>query len=138
MTNSIDAHVEFSYRGETYSLSVTIDLDPMTEPDASPPPVHEILARKNGIDTYSYLYEVMQEEEIRFDNAHGLAADFLVDGAFDMKAFFTRIREKKIHDLLQTIVAREMGIDDLAQHPALRNALSQAYFLGQNAAKPGA
>lgn len=129
--NSIDAHVEFSFKGESYSLSATIELDDFSAPGASLPSLHAILARKHGIDTYSYLYEVMQEEEIHFDNAQGLAADFLADGDFDLDAFVARRQELKTLDLLQAIATRELGIDDLAQHHALKNALFQAYELGR-------
>lgn len=132
MKNSIDAHIDFSFKGETYSLFTTIELNKFLEPGASLPSIHAILARKHGIDTYSYLYEVMQEEEIRFENAQGLAADFLKNGAFDLEAFFIGLQEKKTFDLLQAIATRELGIDNLEQHPALKNALLQAYALGKD------
>ncbi|MDP2785253.1 MAG: hypothetical protein Q8O38_11765 [Sulfurimicrobium sp.] len=131
MKNSIDAHVEFSFKGETYSLFATIELDDFLEFDASLPSLHAILARKNGIDTYSYLYEVMQQEEIRFDNAHGLAADFLTGGEFDLEAFVARQQELKTFGLLQAIATHELGINDLEQHRELKNALFQAYKLGR-------
>jgi hypothetical protein len=133
MKNSIDAHIDFSFKGETYSLFSTIDLSEFLEPGASLPSVHAILARMHGIDTYSYLYEVMLEEEIHFDNAQGLAADCLADGTFDLEAFFTGARKKKTLDLLQAIATSELGIDDLEQHPALKNALLQSYRLGNPA-----
>lgn len=131
MKNSIDAHIEFSFKGETYSLLETIDLDNFPELGASQPSLHAILARKHGIDTYSYLYEVMEEEEIRFDNPQGLAADFLTDGEFDLEAFFVGRQRLKTFSQLQAIAARELGIDDLVQHPEIKNALSQAYELGR-------
>ncbi len=132
MKNSIDAHIDFSFKGETYSLFSTIELNKFLEPGASLPSVHAILARMHGIDTYSYLYEVMQEEEIRFDNAQGLATDYLSEGVFDLEAFFTGARKKKTLGLLQAIATSELGIDDLEQHPALKNALLQAYHLGNS------
>lgn len=133
MKNSIDAHVEFSFKGKTFTPFATIDLDSLLEQGGSFPSIHALLAERNGIDTYSYLYEVMQEEEIRFDNAQGSAADFLVDGNFDIGAFAARWKENRIIGLLQTVAARELGIDRLEQHPALRNALLQAYRLGKDA-----
>ena len=131
MKNSIDAHIEFSFKGETYSLLATIDLDNFPELGASQPSLHAILARKHGIDTYSYLYEVMEQEEIRFDNPQGLAADFLTDGEFDLEAFSAGRQRLKMLGQLQAIATRELGIDDLAQHPELKNALTQAYELGR-------
>jgi hypothetical protein len=132
MKNSIDAQIEFSFKGETYSLSSSIDLDELIELEQSFPSFHAILARDNNIDTYSYLYEVMLETEIRFDHAQGIAADFLRDGDFNREAFMAAWQENRTLDLLQPIAARELGIADLDQHQGLKNALVQAYKLGRN------
>lgn len=131
MKNSIDAHVEFSFKGESYSLLTTIELDEFPEPEASRPSLHAILARKHGIDTYSYLYEVMEEEEIRFDNPQGLADEFFTDGEFDLEAFIARKQELKTLGQLQAIATQQLAIDDLEQHPELKKALFQAYNLGR-------
>lgn len=131
MPNSIDAHVEFSFKGETHYLSATIELDEFLGPGATLPSIHALLAGKNGIDTYSYLYEVMLEEEIRFDNAQGLAAEFLTDGEFDLDAYFIGLQEQKTLSLLQAIATRELDVADFDQQPALKNALLQAYNLGK-------
>lgn len=131
MKNSIDAHVEFSFRGEIYTPSATIALDELMAQHGSVPLLHAFLAEQNGIDTYSYLYEAMQEEPILFSNAQGLAADFLIDGHFDASAFAARWQENRVLGLLQAIARRELGIDHLEQHPELRQALLQAYSLGK-------
>lgn len=132
MKNSIDAHVEFSFKGETYTPFATIDLDSLLEQGRSLPSIHALLAERNGIDTYSYQYEVMQEEEICFANAQGLAADFLTDGSFDSEAFVACWQENRIIGRLQAIATRELGIDRLEQHPQIREALLQAYRLDRN------
>ena len=133
MKNSIDAHIEFSFKGETYSLTSHIDLEQFMEHEHSFPSFHARLARDNKIDTYSYLYEVMLETEIRFANAQGLASDFLSDGDFNQGAFITAWRDNKVLALLQPIAARELDIANLDQHQKLKNALVQAYNLGRNA-----
>jgi hypothetical protein len=131
MKNSIEAHIEFSFKGETYALASHIDLDQLMEHEQSFPSFHAILARDNKIDTYSYLYEVMLETEIRFANAQGIAADFLGDGEFDQEGFISAWQESKVLTLLQPIAARELGIANLDQHQGLKNALIQAYKLGR-------
>lgn len=131
MKNTIDVHVEFDFKGESYSPSATIDLDSFLESNRSFPLCHAILADENGIDTYSYLYEAMQQTEIQFDNAQGLAAEFLKDGIFDEAAFIAKWHANRAVQLLQPIVKRELGIDDLEQHAGLKNALIQAYELGK-------
>jgi hypothetical protein len=129
--NRIDAHIEFSFRGESYDLSSTLDLDRVLEKYLTLPSLHLVLAIEHGIDTYSYLYEVMQEEDIRFDNAQGIAADFLNDdGIFDLDGYTTHWGESHRIAPLQIIAQQEMGIEDLDQHPQLKSALLRAYQLG--------
>jgi len=132
MKNSIDAHVEFSFKGESYAPFATIILDELLEHHGAIPPLHAILAEKHGIDTYSYLYEVMEQAEIVFDNAQGLATEFLINGIFDAEAFAARWQENRILCRLQAIAASELGIDQLEQHQALQNALLQAYRAGKS------
>lgn len=132
MKNSIEAQIEFSFKGETYSLSSLIDLDELMEHDDHLfPSFHAILARDNGIDTYSYLYEVMLETDIRFDHAQGIAADFLRNGDFNQDAFMAAWQENRVLALLHPIAERELGVADLDQHQGLKNALFQAYNLGR-------
>lgn len=131
MKNSIDVHIEFSFKGKAYSLTSNIDLDQLVEHEQSFPSFHAILARDNKIDTYSYLYEVMLETEIRFANARGIAADFLSDGDFNQEAFITAWQENRMLALLQPIATRELGIANLDQHQGLKSALVQAFNLGK-------
>ena len=133
MTNSIDAHIEFSFKGETYDLSSTLNLDRILDKYIDPPSLHHVLAVENGINTYSYLYEVMEVEEIEFSNATGLAMQFLHDGVFDLEGFAAQRGESELLDSLQAIALREMGIENLDQHPQLKNALIKAYQLGMEA-----
>ncbi|MCK9200171.1 MAG: hypothetical protein M0P59_12685 [Gallionella sp.] len=131
--NRIDAHIEFSFKGESYDLSSTLDLDRVLEKYLTLPSLHIVLAVEHGIDTYSYLYEVMQEEEIRFDNAQGMAVDFLKDGVFDLDGYTARWGVSNLTAPLQIIVQQEMGIENLEQHPQLKSALLRAYQLGMEA-----
>ncbi|HEX5363454.1 MAG TPA: hypothetical protein VFW59_04245 [Gallionella sp.] len=133
MINRIDAHIEFSFKGESHELSSTLDLDRVLEKYLTLPSLHLVMAVEHGIDTYSYLYEVMQEEDIRFDNAQGLAADFLVDDVFDMAGYAAQRDQSQANTSLQAIALQEMGIEDLEQHPRLKNALLRAYQLGLEA-----
>lgn len=131
--NLIDAHIEFSFKGETYSLTSTLDLDRMLDKYIEPPSLHHVLAVEHGINTYSYLYEVMEVEEIEFDNPKGLAVQFLHDGVFDLEGFAAHWGESHRIAPLQIIAQQEMGIEDLDRHPQLRSALLRAYQLGVEA-----
>lgn len=132
MKNSIDAHIEFSFKGEVHTHSATIELDDLHLPIDSLEPIYQTVAQKNGIDTYSYLYEVMLDADIHFDNPQGFAQEFLHDGNFDFAAFAANAKEHGILMRLQEIAARELGVERLEQNPPLKNALYQAYRLGKN------
>lgn len=131
MKNSIDAHIEFSFKGESYSLISTLDLDQLLAQHGTLPAIHALLAKEHGIDTYSYLYEVMQDAEIEYENAQGIATDFLSDKDFNQSAFITAWKESGALALLQPIALHELDIADLNQHPKIKNALIQAFNLGQ-------
>lgn len=131
MKNCIEAHVDFSFKGEDYSLSSTIDLDKLLEHHDSVPSLHALLAKEHGIDTYSYLYEVMQEADIEFRDAQGIARDFLTNGEFDLAAMEADWNNLRILRLLEPIASLTLGIDNLNQHEALKNALIIAYNLGR-------
>jgi hypothetical protein len=131
MNNSIEAGVEFSYQGEHYLYTTVLDLEHLLRQHETLPSIHVTLARQHGVDTYSYLYEVMQEEEIVFSNPQGLAADYVINGEFDLAALEANWQTAKAGLLLQPIAAQQLGISDLEQHPALKNALIAAYQLGR-------
>ncbi len=133
MKNSIDATVEFSFKGEDFTYTTCIDLDQMFLRHDAMPSIHSILAKQHGIDTYSYLFEVMQDAQIEFSSPRGYATDYLTDGQFDPAALTANWQIAKAAALLQPIAKTELGITDLNLHPALKRALLAAYNLGRNA-----
>ncbi|MCP3662218.1 MAG: hypothetical protein GY696_06945 [Gammaproteobacteria bacterium] len=133
MNNSIDAWVEFSFKGKFYKPKSTIDLDRYLEQRGTLPPLHGILATENGIDTYSYLYEVMEQADVQFDNPRGVAEECLVDGHFDIPTMERRWREYRVLEQLQTLASLALGVDDLEQNPELKQVLVSAYELGRQA-----
>ncbi|HHI92304.1 MAG TPA: hypothetical protein ENK04_02145 [Gammaproteobacteria bacterium] len=135
--NTINASIEFHYQGELYAASAHIDLDQLMKSHAVLPSLHHILASKMGIDQYSYQYEMLLAEDIRFAQAQGIAAQYLQDGHFDTNGFMNAWRENQMLAQLQAIATRLLGIDDLEQQPALKNALLEAYQTGRDATVRG-
>ena len=131
MKNSITAHIEFSFKGETHALTSQLDLDALLSGNKILPSLYEFFAREHHIDTISYLYEVMQVADFEFSNAQGLAANFLRGSDFDAAGFASLWQEQQIVTLLQPIAKRELNIDDLTQQTNIKNALVQAYKLGK-------
>jgi hypothetical protein len=131
--NTIDVRSEFSFKGEEYVLVATLDLDWILERRIDPDSLHQWLAQEHGIDTYSYLFEVMEVDPVVFENPRGLAVHFHDAGGFDFENYAQAHRLERVLNALQNIAAREMAIDDLTQHPQLQQALLQAYQLGTEA-----
>lgn len=129
--NRIDAVIEFSYQGQTYKAMASIDLDGLMQNHAQLPDLYQYLAQHNGIDTYSYLYEVMEAHPIEYTNATGLAQLCLHNGQFDLADFQLRWQQEQELNILAQIAYSHLGIEDLEQNPELKAALLEAYSMGK-------
>lgn len=133
MKNRFTVTLEFSYKGESFELQADVDLDECMAKLNTIPDLHDLIARQNGIDAYSYQYEVLTSEELQFSGVQGFAADFIHESEFDAAGFAERWHEEQIGLIAAGIAQRVMGISDLAAQPALKQALLEAYRAGQSA-----
>ena len=133
MKNSVRAMLAFSFKGETHTLESVLDIDKLAQRYQDTPPLHRLIAEDNQIDHYSYQFEVLELEEIEFDQPTGTAMPFLADGQFDFEAYFKHHKKLIRDNQLQAIANSELGIADLADHPQLKTALEKAYQLGLTA-----
>lgn len=131
MKNRIEAHIAFSYQGKDYDLTSTIDLDTMMKNQKEFPDFHMMLAQQNSVDTYSYLYEVMESHEITFSNATGIAKSCLTNYQFDLENFKKLWQEDVAFTTLQRIANKHLSITDLNQQPKLKDALLEAFMEGK-------
>ncbi len=138
--NKIVASVSFHFKGKLYSPEATIDLDHLmtTQHGGSDKlsSIHPLLAKKNGIDLYSYEYEIMLEEPVQFSEATGIATEHLCDGQFFIDDFEKAWREEKICGYIQPIAKQYLAIDNLTEHPDLEKALTACFLEGQNKSFP--
>jgi len=132
MKSSIEISAQFDFRGETFTPVITLDLDRLMQSGERMPDYHQLLANENGIDLYSYEYEVLESSELRFGQAKGLAAAFVDNGEFDFEGFRRHWLEQRELEALATVAQRHLGVDELAQQPSLRDALLEAYRLGKS------
>jgi hypothetical protein len=130
-SNTIRARLTLSFKGETYELDSVIDLDGcLAEPDEAPN-FHQLLAKAAGIDPYSYLYEVLESQEIEFSDATGVAARSCRDGRFDWNRFEQDLSEERDWQAVRAIAERIMGTRDWDAEPAPKAALLAAYRAGK-------
>jgi hypothetical protein len=147
MKHSIVFSVKFSFQGVDYEPFSQVDLGQLLDQSKQLPSLHLLIANENNIDTYSYLYEVMEQSEIICSNPTGLAIDFINDQRFDNEGFVKEFSTFQLQEKLQQIVYEEMSDDnlngsfllgklqgtlDLADNKPLKNALLKAYQLGIN------
>jgi hypothetical protein len=126
--NTIRARLEFSFKSEDIALESIIDLDRCD--DEATPNFHQWLARAGNIDPYSYQYEVLESEEIAFDQPTGLAVACCAEGGFDWTAFVTLRQEARDLDVVRAVARQTLGIDDLDAKSLLKTALLAAYRAG--------
>ena len=142
MKNEIVASVEFYFKGECYSPEIIIDLDQLMKSSQEDHDrlalIYVKLAKEGNIDTYSYQYEMMLGETIKFNKATGVAANYCQDGVFSMDDFENAWHDNTILNHIQTIAKQYLAIDDLTKNPDLKNALMEAFLAGKHEGKkPG-
>jgi len=84
-----------------------------------------------GIDSYSYLHEVLEAHEIEFSDATGVAARSCRDGRFDWIQFEQDRREEQDWQRVRAIAGKTMAARDLDADPELKAALLAAYRAGK-------
>ncbi len=132
MKNSITATIEFDFKGERFAPSLVIDLDSQMQAIGKLPNFHGLIAAANNIGIHSYEYEMLLSEEIKITDAEGIIKDYIVDGVLDAETFESVWLEHKALEEIQTIVAKNMDINDLQQHPEFIKTLLDVYKAGQD------
>jgi len=128
--NKITATIEFNFKGEYITASTELNLDELLQQHRTLPPLHQLLATINNIDSYSYEYEVLLSEEIQFSHAQGPVADFLTNNQFDQIGFEHYWHEQALLQKLAPIIKQQLDIDDINQHPKLKSVIISAYKIG--------
>lgn len=131
MKNIVTATIKFSFKGKNHEPSLTLDLNNYLRTSGIFPNLYPLIAKENDFDMYSYEYEMMQVEEITYSDAQGLIENFITDDKLDIEGFTTAYMEERTLEKLVLITERHMMINDLSEHPELKQALLEAYQLGK-------
>ncbi|NWF39857.1 hypothetical protein F3F96_11995 [Mariprofundus sp. NF] len=131
MKNSLQATLEFDFRGERFTPSITVDLDSAIIRNGHLEKLYDMLATSIGLDSYRYEYDVMVMQEITFSEPTGLACEFICDGKFDFDGFALQWARQQIITAVQPIAEKHLNISDLAQHKDIQAALIECYQAGQ-------
>jgi hypothetical protein len=131
MKNIVTASIHFSFKGKRHSPAITIELDKHLLSTGKFPNLYPLIAKANNFDMYSYEYEMMQAEPIKFSDAQGLVENYIVDGQLNLDAFESAWHENKTLEKLLQIAEQHLEINDFSQHPDLKAALLEAYNAGK-------
>lgn len=130
--NQVTARIEFFFKGKKFTPSAQLNIDKLLQTTDKLPALHDLLAKENGIDCYSYEYEVMLLENIKYEDPQGIISNFIDNGELDIQAFESKWKELKIWNSLQKIAQKHLNIEVLEQQHGLKEALFEAYQLGHN------
>ena len=136
MKNSITVKIPFWFKGELFEPSVAFNLDDWAQRNEDEQPNFiSSVAKANGIGNYSYELEVMESSEAVFENATGLAIEFLDKDTqqFDFIGFKQRWVSESYLAQLNSITEKHLNHALEADSP-LHNALMDAFILGKNSA----
>ena len=131
MKNRVRVGATFSFRGETFHPQMILDLDTFLAEGHGLRDLHPMLARANGIDPYSYQYEILQATPLEFDRPEGLAVAHLHDGRLDLEGLRKARQKEAVTRELLRIAREKMGVDRLDRIPGLKEALLAAWELGR-------
>jgi hypothetical protein len=127
MKNSIRVSVTFSFKGQTYQPSMVLDLDQYMATGASRENLYSQLAKQNNIGHYSYEYEMLQSEPLCFDQAEGLAKEFLTGQDLDMEGLQHAWLKQSLKKQLTDIASQHMNINELDDIDGLEETLLAVY-----------
>lgn len=130
-TDTVRASLEFSFKGEDHQLEATLDLGRHVTEAGNAPNFHLLLAKKGGVDPYSYLYEALESYDIVFSEPTGLAVRSCHDGCLDWRQFEQDWREEQDNAVVRDISAQTLGDTNLDATPNLKAALLAAYRAGK-------
>ncbi len=130
MKNRVRVSATFSFRGETFHPELVLDLDELPPESLEPEALYPMLAVANGIDPYSYEYEVLEVAPLAFDQPEGVVADHLRNGRLDFAALKQALADARLRNRLQEIAREHLGIEKLEEMPGLEAALRAAWEAG--------
>lgn len=132
MKNTVRVSATFSFKGETYSPGITLDLDEFLSQDRRLEDIYSLLAKQGEFGHYSYEYEMLLAAPLVFEQPTVLAEGFVQDGQLDLEGLRAAWQQAKLLDRLTAIAQQHMGVDDLDAVPGLKGTLLATW----QAAKP--
>ena len=137
MAAILNAQIDTSFRGEDLHLKGELDLDKLHYDPEEPIKVYHHIATQNGIDSMSYLYEVLEMEPIHYTSADPLIQSFISDDGlqFDWLGYEAAKKRQRAEKATEALLNRYFDTEQQASNPKLKEALREAYLLGAESEK---
>ncbi|WP_456373936.1 hypothetical protein [Thiolapillus sp.] len=129
MKNSVRISAIFSFKGETYSPSITLDLDEFLSQNRRIEDIYALLAKQGGFGHYSYEYEMLLAAPLVFNQPTGLAEDFVRDDQLNLEGLHAAWQQARLLDRLTAIARQHMKVDELDDIPGLKETLLAVHAL---------
>ncbi len=134
MSHRLTLGIEFYFKGEPFSSSVTIDLDEHFQADRDVSHIYDMLAKEIGLDQYRHEYDVMVMQDLVCQSAEGIAAQYVENGQVDWQGLKEAWQKEADMMVLQPIANKFFNVESLEDEPKLAAALLAAYRAGQDKA----
>jgi|UPI00036A6E20 hypothetical protein len=132
MKNTLTYSIPFSFKGQQFAPTCTLDLDACMVATAGLPCLYQHLANTNKISVYSHEYDVMMMGDLNVVSAQGYAAEYFNDEGLDTEGFKSRWLAEQLHQMMADIALQQMGVTHLDAVKGLKEALLAAYQLGRS------
>lgn len=132
MSHRLTIGIEFYFKGEPFSSSVTIDLDEHFQAGRDVSHIYDMLAKEIGLDQYRHEYDVMVMQDLVCQSAEGIAAQYVENGKVDWQGLKEAWQKEADMMVLQPIANKFFNVESLADEPKLAAALLAAYRAGQD------
>ena len=132
MSAILHAQIDTSFRGEDLHLKGELDLDKLHYDPEEPIKVYHHIATQNGIDSMSYLYEVIEMEPVHYSSEHPRIQAFISeDGChFDWAGYEEDKKLQHAEKATERLLNHYFNESQQAADPNLKKALQAAYLLG--------
>ena len=130
MSHDTTITLEFSFKGNTYKPSLSIDLEKWMRDGGNPDQLHHLLAESIGFGPYSHEYAVLMMSEIEFSSDDEWVEQFIDQGRLDLNACKAAWHEQQESNAVIRIAEKHLSSDQL-KDPAIRQALIACYRSGQ-------
>ncbi len=131
MKNIITASIEFYFKGEKFTPSLTLELDDHMQSGGCVPDLYPFIPNEINIDLCSCEYEMMQAEPVRITHAEGLVKEFIADGILNTEAFEITWQELQRYRTIRNIIEKNGQNHILEQYPDMEQTLLEIYKAGK-------